>query len=293
MYAGAVGRLRRGVTVEEARRDMDAISARLTAEFPTDNEEWTAEVITMREDLTGDLRKPLLVMFGAVGLVLLIACANVANLMLARGTAREREIAIRVAIGAGRARLARQVLAESLVVALAGGAIGAALAVGGVALLRALLPADMPFYIQLRVEPIAWVFALAASAVTALSFGLVPALRAGAVDAGSSLRDGAKGMTGTVRQGHLRGALVIAEVALSLVLMVGAMLLIRSYRALEHTTLGFDEQGILSVRVSLSYAAYPLRPARLAFYDALFVRVRGMPGVEAVGSAQGIPFRGW
>jgi predicted permease len=292
-YAGAVARLHPGLSVEDARREMNAISARLAAEFPNDNAEWAAEVLTMREDLTGDLRKPLLVIFGAVGLVLLIACANVANLMLARGTARSREIAIRVAIGAGRARLARQVLAESLVVALAGGAIGAALAVGGVALLRALLPADMPFYIQLRVEPIAWIFALAASAVTALSFGLVPALRAGAVDAGSSLRDGSKGMTATVRQGRLRGALVVAEIALSLILMIGAMLFIRSYRALEHTTLGFDEQGILSVRVSLPYAAYPQRPPRFAFYDALFTRVRAMPGVETVGSAQGIPFRGW
>jgi putative ABC transport system permease protein len=151
----------------------------------------------------------------------------------------------------------------------------------------------MPFYIQFRVERIALVFAVAASVVTALAFGIVPALRAGGVDAGNSLRDSTRGMMSTVRHGRMRSALVVAEVALSVVLMTGAMLLIRSYRALDHTTLGFDEQGILSVRVSLPFEAYPKRPPRFAFYDALAARIRAMPGVETVGSAQGIPFRGW
>jgi putative ABC transport system permease protein len=273
--------------------DLAAVSAQLEQEFPVDNFGWAAELVTMREDLTGDLRKPLLVFLAAVGFVLLIACANVANLMLARGATRQREIAIRVAIGAGRGRLVRQILTESMLIAAVGGLLGVLLAVGGVQLLRMALPSDVPFYLALGLDTTALAFAVAISAITALLFGTVPALRAADVDLTASLREGTKGAGDGLTRTRLRGALVIGEVALSLVLMVGAMLLIRSYRALEGTDLGFDEKGILAMRISLPYAKYGDRAKRQAFYDHLFERVRAMPGVEVVGSAQGVPFSGW
>jgi putative ABC transport system permease protein len=292
-YAGAIGRLKPGVTLEQAKADLTAVSAQLEREFPNDNFGWAAELITMREDLTGDMKKPLLVFLGAVGFVLLIACANVANLMLARGATRQREIAIRVAIGAGRGRLVRQILTESVLISAVGGVLGVLLAIGGVYLLRLALPRELPFYVVLGLDTTALAFAVAISIVTALLFGTVPAMRAADVDLISSLREGTKGAGDGLTRTRLRGALVIGEVALSLVLMVGAMLLIRSYRALEGTDLGFDEKGILAVRISLPYAKYPERTKRQAFYDRLFERVRAMPGVETVGSAQGVPFSGW
>jgi putative ABC transport system permease protein len=291
--AGAIGRLKPGVTLEQAQADLAAVSARLQKAYPNDNFGWAAEAISLREDLVGDLRKPLLVFLGAVGLVLLIACANVANLMLARGAARQRELAVRAAIGAGGGRLVRQVLAECLMVAGIGGAAGAALAVGGVELLRHMNPDGLPFYITLALDRTALAFAVAVSLLTGLVFGAAPAVRAARVDLNASLRDGTRGAGDGTERSRLRGALVVAELALSVVLMVGAGLLIRSYRALEGTDLGFDERGVLTVRVSLPDAKYAERARRLAFYDALLPRVAAMPGVTTVGSAQGIPFSGW
>jgi predicted permease len=291
--AGAIGRLKPGVTLEQARADLATISARLEKAYPDDNVGWAAEAISLREDLVGDLRKPLLVFLGAAGLVLLIACANVANLMLARGAARQRELAVRAAIGAGGGRLVRQILTESLLLAAVGGALGAALAVGGVALLRGMAPERIPFYVTLRLDPTALAFAVLASLVTGVAFGGVAATRAAGVDMNASLRDGARGAGPGVARSRLRGALVVAEVALSLVLMIGAGLLIRSYRALEGTDLGFNERGVLMARVSLPDAKYPQRARRIAFYEALLARVAALPGVTAVGSAQGIPFSGW
>ena len=292
-YAGAIGRLKPGVTIDQAKADMAALSAQMERDFPDDNFGWAAELKTMRDDLMGDMRKPLLIFLGAVGFVLLIACANVANLMLARGATRQREIAIRVAIGASRGRLVRQILTESLLIAAVGGALGVLLAIGGVRLLRMALPAELPFYVRLGLDVTALAFAVVVSALTALLFGTVPALRAAHVDLNTSLREGTKGAGDGLTRTRLRGALVVGEVALSLMLMVGAMLLIRSYRALQGTNLGFDERGILAARISLPYATYQDRAKRQALYDRLFERVRAMPGVETVGSAQGVPFSGW
>ena len=292
-YAGAVGRLKPGVTLAQARADLDALSAELQRTYPRDNVGWSAQLVPLRDDLVGDLRLALLVFAGAVGLVLLIACANVANLMLARGATRQREIAIRVAVGAGRGRLVRQVLTESLVLAAVGGALGATLSYFGVRLLRLAFPESLPFYMTLELDRTALAFAVLATTFAGVLFGIAPALRATRVDLNASLKEGGRGSGDGGSRTRLRSTLVVAEVALSVMLMIGAMLLIRSYRALDGTNLGFDEHGIMSMRVSLPNVKYD-RPARIsAFYDQLLERVRALPGVESAGAAQGTPFSGW
>ncbi len=291
-YAGALGRLRPGVTLEQARADLAAMSTSLQSTYPRENLGWSAQLVPLRDDLLGELRRALIVFAGAVALVLLIACANVANLMLARGATRQREIAIRIAVGAGRGRLVRQVLTESLVLAAIGGALGAALSYFGVRLLRLAFPESLPFYMTLELDRTALAFAVVATTLAGVLFGIVPALRATKVDLHGSLKEGGRGGDGSSRS-RLRSTLVVAEVGLSVVLMIVAMLLIRSYRALEGTNLGFDEQGIVSMRISLPRVKYD-QPARVdAFYGALLERIRALPGVESVGAAQGTPFSGW
>ena len=291
-YAGAIGRLKPGVTLDQAKADLATVSAALQREFPDANTGWSAELISLREDLTGDLRKPLLVFLAAVGLVLLIACANVANLMLARGASRQREIAVRTALGAARGRLIRQLLTESMFIASIGGLIGGAFGVWGVRLLRYAFPNDVPFYFSLALDPRALLFTAGIIILTGALFGAIPALRTTRVDITSSLRDGARSGDSGARV-SARSALVITEVAMSVVLMIGAMLLIRSYRAYTATDLGFDEKGILTARISLPQEKYVGRATRLAFYEPLQERLAALPGVTVVGSAQGIPFSGW
>ena len=291
-YAGAIGRLKSGQTLDQAKADFGVISNRLQKEFPNENTGWTAEVKTLREDLTGDLRKPLLVFLASVGLVLLIACANVANLMLARGTSRYREMAVRTALGAARARLVRQLLTESLLIAAIGGVVGAVAGIWAVRLFRFAFPNDIPFYFTLDPDPLAIAFAAGIIVVTGILFGVVPALRATHVDINNALRDGARaGEEG--KRARLRNTLVVAEVALSVVLVVCAALLIRSYRAYIDTNLGFDAQGILTARVTLPERKYDSAERRIRFYSDLLANVRALPGVSLVGSAGGIPFSGW
>ncbi|HEX6535793.1 MAG TPA: ABC transporter permease [Gemmatimonadaceae bacterium] len=293
-YAGAIGRLKPGATLAQAQADLDVISRRLQRAYPRENFGWDAEAIALRDDLVGDLRKPLFIFLGAVGCVLLIACANVANLMLARGAARQREIAVRVALGAGRRRIVRQVLAESMVLALVGGAVGAVLARSGVRLLRLAFPnGDVPFYVSLDMDARVLLFAVLVSALTGVIFGLVPALRATRIDLNAELREGGRGEAGGRRGSRLRNSLVVAEVALSVVLLVGATLLLRSYGALIGTDLGFDPRGVLTARVSLPDARYDNHEKQRAFYEQLYARLAAIPGVQAVGSANGIPFSGW
>jgi putative ABC transport system permease protein len=292
MYAGAIGRLAPGVSLAQARADLATISARLQREYTKENFGWVTEVSTLRDDLVGDLRKPVLILFGAVTFVLLITCANVANLMLARGAAREREMAIRTAVGAGRGRLVRQMLTESMTLAVLGGVLGGIFAALAVPLLRYAFPGDVPFYITFSVDGATLGFAVLVAALAGALFGIIPAFRSTHLEPSRALREGARG-TGSLVRSRLRRALVVTELALSVMLLAGAMLLIRSYRALEGTDLGFDEHGILSMRLSLPESGYAQRAKRAAFYQQLFDRVAALPGVQAVGSAQGIPFSGW
>jgi len=292
-YAGAIGRLKPGVTPEMAQRDLDVIMTRLAREFPNENEGWRAEVVTMRDDLVGNLKRPLQVFSAAVVLVLLIACANVANLTLTRGAARRREIAVRTALGAGRGRIVRQLVTESLILSALGGVLGAVIAVYGVRLLRLGFPNDVPYYIPIGVNVPTLVFAAIVSVIAGLAFGIIPAFRATIGSLDSALREGGRGGSDGPSRGRLRSAIVVGELALSVTLMIGAGLLVKSYRALASTTLGFEEKGILSFRISLPPAKYESRDRRLAFYETLEQRLRAMPSVASVGLAQGIPFSGW
>ena len=292
-YAGAIGRLRPGVTPEMAQRDLDAIMVRLARELPQEMEGWAADVRTMRDDLVGNLKRPLEVFSVAVVLVLLIACANVANLTLTRGAARQREMAVRTALGAGRRRLVRQLVTESLMLSALGGVLGAAITVYGVKLLRLGFPNDVPYYIPIGVNLPTLVFAAVVSMIAGLAFGILPAFRATEGSLDRALREGGRGGSDGPARGRLRNAIVVGELALSVTLMIGAGLLVKSYRSLASTTLGFEEHGILSFRVSLPKARYESASSRLAFYDRLEERLEALPGVESVGLAQGIPFSGW
>jgi predicted permease len=292
-YAGAIGRLRPGVTPELAQRDLDVIMERLEKEFPQENEGWRADVVPMRDDLVGNLRRPLEVFSAAVLLVLLIACANVANLTLTRGAARQRELAVRTALGAGRMRIVRQLLTESIVLATIGGVLGAVFSVYGVRLLRLGFPNDVPYYIPIGINVTTLIFAAAVSIAAGVGFGMLPAFRASRGSIDEVLREGGRAGTDGGGRARLRNSIVVGELALSVMLMIGAALLVKSYRSLESTKLGFQEEGILSFRVSLPAARYTPNAKRLAFFEALEQRLAALPEVASVGLAQGIPFSGW
>ncbi|HUQ83570.1 MAG TPA: ABC transporter permease [Gemmatimonadaceae bacterium] len=292
-YAGAIGRLKSGMTVDAAQRDLDVIMQRLERELPRENEGWRANVITLREDLVGNLRRPLEVFAGAVILLLLIACANVANLTLTRGAARQRELAVRTALGAGRGRIVRQLITESLVLSVSGGLLGAAMTVYGVRLLLLGFPDDVPYYAPIAVNVPTLLFAAFVSIVAGLAFGLIPAFRVTGGSLDRALREGGRGTSDGVARGRGRSAIVVGELALSVMLMIGAGLLVKSYRSIASTTLGFESKGILSFRITLPAAKYATAEKRLAFYEELERRLGALPGAASVGLAQGIPFSGW
>jgi len=292
-YAGAIGRLKPGVTPQLAQRDLDVLMERLAREFPNENEGWRADVVPMRDDLVGNLKRPLEVFAAAVVLVLLIACANVANLTLTRGAARQREIAVRTALGAGRGRIVRQLVTESLILSALGGVLGAVITVWGVRLLRLGFPNDVPYYIPIGVNVPTLVFAAIVSVISGLAFGIIPAFRATDGSLALALREGGRGGSEGPSKGRLRNAIVVGELALSVTLMIGAGLLVKSYRALASTTLGFEEKGILSFRITLPLAKYESLERRRAFYEMLQQRLQALPSVASVGLAQGIPFSGW
>ena len=292
-YAGAIGRLKPGVTFEQGVADLRRIDAALAVEFPDNNQYWRSEVNRLRDDLVGDLRQPLKVFLWSVALVLLLVCANVANLMLARAAVRSRELALRSVLGASRARLGRQLITESMLVAGLGAVVGVGVAWWGVRLLRFAFPDQLPpYFIKLGLDGTALLLLVVIALLTGLLFGVLPAVRMSRVDLNASIRDGDRAGSGA-RSTRLRGALVMAEVALSVVLMIGALLLLRSYRNLAGTDLGFDEHGILSARITLPQVTYPIRPRSFEFYERLGERLRSLPGVTAVGHAQGVPFSGW
>ena len=292
-YAGAIGRLKPGVTIDQARADLHAIDAGLARQFP-ENLGWQAELAPLRDDLVGDLRQPLRVFVGAVVLVLLLVCADLANLMLARGSLRGREIAVRSALGASRSRLTMQLITESLLVSCLGGVVGVGIAAWGIRLLRFGFPDQLPpFYITLSLDLPTLGIVAGLTIVTGILFGTLPALRGARPDLNATLREGSRGEGGSVRRSRLRGALVVAEIAVSVVLLIGATLLVRSYRNLAGTSLGFDEHGILSARLTIPRAQYGTLVQVKTFYDELFARLRQLPGVSVVAAAQGTPFSGW
>jgi putative ABC transport system permease protein len=284
-----VGRLKPGVTIERAQSDMEAIAARLDEAYPKENRGRSALVTSARETLVGSLRAPLLVLLGAVAFVLLIACSNVANLFLVRAAQRSREIAIRVALGAGRGRLVRQLLTESTLVALASGALGVLLAVWSVDLLATVLPVSLPAFADIGIDTKVLAFTLAVSLLTGLIMGLAPALQYSKPDLNSALKEGGRSAGQTPRGRRIRSLLVISEVALALVLMIGAGLMIKSFQQMKSADLGFDPEGLVTMRFNVPNEKYK-GAERQRFGQRLLERVESLPGVESVAVTYSDPF---
>jgi predicted permease len=293
-YQRVIARLGPGVTLAQARAEMDTIAGRMAAQHPDTNAGRTrVTIVPLQESIAGEsVRRPLLVLLGAVVLVLLISCANVGHLLFARTDARQREIAIRLALGAGRGRLLRQLLTESLVLALAGGALGAWVGAWSLEALLALSRRFLPLQNDVTVDGRVLAFALLASVVSALVFGVGPALRVSAADPQRALRDGGRGGSAGVERRRLRAVLVVAEVAVALVLVVGAALTLRSFQRLLHVDPGFRPQGLLTVTMNASSMRYPDRPKYMAFYRAVLDRVSQVPGVQSAASTRNLPLQG-
>ena len=286
------GRLRPGATREQAKADVDAVARRLAAEYPETNAGWTSlEVLPLKDYLVGDVRPALLVFSGGVALVLLIACANVANLLLARATSRAREISVRMALGAGRTRLMRQLLTESMLLALVGGIAGVALAVWAVRALQLGASGLLPRLDEVQVDGMVIVFSLVLATVTGLLFGLAPALRLAGGTVAGMLRDGTRA-SGDRRVARFRNGLVLGEVALAVVLLVGATLLIRSFDRLSRVDLGFDTEGVLTYALVLPSAVVEDEGQLPALYDRILEQTRALPGVQSVAMTTGVPMGG-
>ncbi|HEX7177552.1 MAG TPA: ABC transporter permease, partial [Pyrinomonadaceae bacterium] len=291
-YLSVVARLKPGVSVEQGQAEMEAVTGRLEEQYNTSNAGRGANVVSMYEDLVGDVRPALYVLLGAVGFVLLIACANVANLLLARAASRQKEIAIRTALGASRWRVVRQMLTESLLLALIGGALGLLLALWGVDALSALIPADIPRVKDIGLDTRVLLFTLGVSVLTGVVFGLAPALQASKPDLNESLKDGSRGSTEGFGRNRLRALLIVSEVALSIMLLVGAGLLVRSFLELRSVKPGFEAQNVLTAGISLPSAKYGEEQQQAAFYSQALERIAALPGVKAVGGVEPMPFSG-
>ena len=287
-----IARLRPEVDVAQAQTQMTTIAAGLAAEFPAFDTGWGVRVLPLRDELAGDLRPALLMLAGAVAFVLLIACANVANLLLARGAVRQREIAIRSALGAGRFRVIRQLLTESLVIGLAGGAVGLLVAQWGLDAMLALSPIDIAQVGDVRLSSPVLAFTATISLLTAIVCGVAPALEGARADVQESLKDGARQIGSGVRHRRLRNAFVIAEVALAVVLLAGAGLLLRSFSSLRSVNPGLDTSNVLTMRVALPGGKYDQPDKTLRFYEEAVRKVTSAPGVESAGIISYLPFTG-
>ena len=285
-----IARLKQNVSQEQAQAEMNTISSRLEQQYPEENSGWGARVIPLREDLVGDIRTALLVLFCAVGFVLLIACANVANLMLARGANRQKEIAVRIALGAGRARLIRQLLTESVLLAVIGGVLGLLLAVWGSRMLVQL--GSLPNTGDIGIDTWALGFTLAVSFAAGIIIGIVPSLQFTRTNVSETLKQGSGRTGGSSIKQHTRKALVISEVALSLVLLIGAGLMIRSFWKLQNVDPGFDSRNGLTASIVLNWIRYSEPHQRLAFLDRAIEQIRAVPGVVSVAASTKIPLTG-
>jgi predicted permease len=285
-----IARLKQSVSLPQAQAEMSTISTRLEQQYPEENSGWGAVVIPLREDLVGDIRTALLVLFSAVGFVLLIACANVANLMLARGANRQKEIAVRIALGAGRARLVRQLLTESVLLAVTGGVLGLLLAVWGSRMLVRL--GSLPNSGDIGIDTWALGFTLLVSFAAGIIIGIVPALQFTKSSLSETLKQGSGRTGGSPMKQHTRKALVVSEVALSLVLLIGAGLMIRSFWKLQNVDPGFDTSNALTMSVALTPIRYSEPHQQLAFLDRAMEQIRAVPGVVSVGTTTTIPLAG-
>ena len=288
-YLYVLGRLKPEVSLEQAHAEMTTIAARLQEKYPETNAEKGANVVSLQDQLIGKVRSYLYVLFAAVGFVLLIACANVANLLLVRISARHKEVAIRTALGASRRRLIRQLLTEAVALSLVGGLLGLLLARWGIDFLVALTPADVPRLgeISMHGAVFGWTFAISLAA--GVLFGLAPALQASKPDLNESLKESGGRTTGGAQRNRVRNLLVISEVALALVLLVGAGLMIKSFMRLQQVKPGFEPAGLLTMSLSLPRQKYNDSSKANLFFDQLFDRIKTVPGVEGVGGTDPLP----
>ncbi len=292
-FLRAVARLKPGVTREQAEADLTAVAVRLRQQYPVANAQKLGVTLSsLHEEVVANFRLALWVLLGAVGVVLLMTCVNLANLALARAAARHREMAIRTALGATRWRLVQQVVTESLLLAGLGGAAGLLLASHGIDLLLALSPASLPRAAEVGVDFRVLGFTLVLSLLAGVIFGLAPAWKATRVDLNDELKESGRGGAGGARQSRARGLLAVSEIALSLVLLVGAGLLVKSFLRLQAVNPGFQAENVLVIRLSLPKAQYPDRAAAAAFHDKLRPRLEGLPGVETVGVVSALPLSG-
>ena len=291
-FISVIGRLKSGATVSQAQVQMDTINQRLAQSYNETNSGWGIRVTKLQERLVGDVRLSLLVLLGAVAFVLLIACANIANLLLARSTARRKEIAVRTALGASRLRILRQLLTESLLLSLLGGALGLVFSVWLIRLLIAISPPNTPRFDEIRPDARVFIFTITLTVVTGLVFGLAPALQASRSDLTEGLKEGLRGNAGGARSNRLRGLLMVAEIAMSFILLVGAGLLIKSFLHLREVRPGFKTDKLLTMRVSVPPGKYRENEARIQFFQQAINRIQSLPGVQSAGMVLSLPLGG-
>ncbi len=288
----AIGRIKPDVSLEQAQAQISTINAQLAKSYEETNNGWDIKLVRLHERLVGDVRPSLLALLGAVAFVLLIACANVANLLLARASARQKEMAVRTALGASRLRVVRQLLTESVLLSLMGGTLGLLLSVWLTDLLIALSPADTPRFSEINLDYRVLGFTMIVSCLTGVLFGLAPALQASKIDLNEALKEGGRGMSESHRRNRLRSLLVVSEIALSLMLLVGAGLLIKSFQHLRDVKPGFTPEHVLTMIVPLPYAKYHEPQQRADFYRQLVERVKALPGVASAGMVLNLPLNG-
>jgi putative ABC transport system permease protein len=287
-----IARLKSDVPIEAARAEMNAIAIQTAERYPESNKGVATTLVPLQEQLVGDVRPAMLILLGSVGLVLLIACANVANLLLARAATREKEVAIRAALGASRTRLIRQHLTESLTLSIVGGTLGLILAFWMVHLLVSFAPKGTPRINEIAIDPIVLAFTCGIALLTGIAFGLAPAVLSSKTNFSNALKEGGRETSATSRGARIRDALVVFEVALALMLLIGAGLLIKSFVNLQHIDPGFNPRSALRVDVSLPRTRYPARNQPAVFYKQLIERIVALPGVQSVGAIARLPLSG-
>ena len=290
-------RLRHGVALAQAQADMETIVEAIKKEYPSFDQEIGVRVVEFQKDLVSRFRPAFLLLLAAVIFVLLIACANVANLMLTQGAKREREIAIRVVLGAGRGKILRQLLTESVLLGIIGGALGVLMAFGGLHILRAALPPEgrgqVPFSGRVGIDGAVLAFTFGISLLTGIVFGLIPAVQVSRTELGESLKEGSRGSIGGLRTRWTRSALVISEVALSLILLAGASLLLRSFVRMMTRDLGFDSSNVLTMQIYLPESRYSESARVVNFFDQVIDRASVLPGVQTASAVNFLPLTGW
>jgi putative ABC transport system permease protein len=293
-FLNVIGRLKPGVEIAQAQAKMDVVAGQLEQDYK-ENAGLGARVVSLSEDTSGDNRPILLILLGAVGCVLLIACANVANLLLSRAASRERETALRIALGASRGRLIRQWLTENILLSALGGALGLALASWGLQAIVALAPENLSRTaiitqdVGISIDHRVLIFTLLLSVLTGVVFGLLPVLQASNPDLNKGLKDSGRSTTGSVRSRRMRGVLVVSEIALALVLLIGAGLMLKSFVRMQATDPGFNSDRLLTMQIALPELKYKEARQRTAFFQQAVERIKGLPGVQSVGATTGLP----